>query len=412
MSPREIVVVGAGLAGTNTCEQLRLRGFDGKITLLGAESGAPYDRPPLTKAVLSGDRECTTLDIDLAALNVDHRPGTAATGLRLADLVVECSAGELPFDGLVIATGARPITLPGTSEQHTIRTIDDARRLRAKLLPGAHVVVIGGSWIGAEVATAAMARGCRVTCIEAGPTVAHVALGSVGRRLEPWWDGVDLRLDTMVERLDDREVHLVGGGSVPADVLVVGVGVRPDVAWLRNSGLEIDRGVVVDERLRAADGVVALGDASSWWSRRYGRRLNVEHWDNAVMSASVAAATLLSADDAPVYDPIPYFWSDQFGHKIQYVGAHDHTARVVYRTAPDTDRWSAAWVDAYDRVVAMLVVDSPRDMVAARKLIAAESVVDLDRLADARLRLPDAAVGGAPDAVAGPTLARVCGSKP
>ncbi len=185
MSPRGIVVVGAGLAGTNTCEQLRLQGFDGHITLLGAEREAPYDRPPLTKAVLSGDRECTTLEIDLAGLDVDHRPGTAATGLRLADRVVEGSAGELRFDGLVIVTGALPITLPGSPEQHTIRTIDDAHKLQAKLLPGAHVVVMA-SWIGAEVATAAMARGCRVTCIEAGPTVAHVALGSVGRRLEPW----------------------------------------------------------------------------------------------------------------------------------------------------------------------------------------------------------------------------------
>jgi 3-phenylpropionate/trans-cinnamate dioxygenase ferredoxin reductase subunit len=306
---------------------------------------------------------------------------------------------------LVIATGARPITLPGTPEQHTVRTIHDARRLREKLLPGAHVAVIGASWIGAEVATAAMARGCRVTCIEAGPTVAHVALGTVGQRLEPWWDGVDLLLGSMVERVDDHEVHLVGGRSVPADVVVVGVGVRPDVAWLRGSGLELDRGVVVDERLRAHDGVVVLGDASAWWSRRYGRRLNVEHWDNAVMSATVAAASLLqSGDDAPVYDPIPYFWSDQFGHKIQYVGAHDNTCRVVYRTAPDSDRWGAGWVDADDRVVAMLVVDNPRDMVAARKLIASGSVVDLDRLADATIRLSDA-VRGAPTAVPGPTAA-------
>jgi 3-phenylpropionate/trans-cinnamate dioxygenase ferredoxin reductase subunit len=240
-----------------------------------------------------------------------------------------------------------------------------------------------------------------VTCIEAGPTVANVALGAVGQRLEPWWSGVDLLLGTMVEAVDDREVHLAGGGAVAADVVVVGVGVRPDVAWLDGSGLSLDRGVVVDERLRAQEGVVALGDASAWWSRRYGRRLNVEHWDNAVISATVAAASLLHhGDEAPVYDPIPYFWSDQFGHKIQYVGAHDDACRVVYRTAPDSDLWSAGWVDANDRVVAMLVVDSPRDMVAARKLIASGSIVDLDRLADAGVRLTDAAKG-ASAAVAG-----------
>jgi 3-phenylpropionate/trans-cinnamate dioxygenase ferredoxin reductase subunit len=387
----QVVVVGAGLGGAKVCEQLRARGYAGRITLLGAEPARPYDRPPLTKAVLLGKKDDTTLNTDLGKLDVDARLGEPATGLRVEDRVVETASGEVSYDGLVIATGARPVTLPGGGKQYVVRTLDDALQLRAALQPGARVVVVGASWIGAEVATAALAHGCRVTCVEAGPTVSHMALGAVGKRLEQWWEGVDLHLGVLVASIEDGTVDLVGGGSITADVVVVGVGVRPEVDWLRNSGLELDRAVLVDEWLRAADGVVAIGDASAWWSRRFERRLRVEHWDNAVAAASVAATTLLEPDsrDRPVYDPVPYFWSDQFGHKVQYVGAHDDESRVIIRSSEETGRWSAIWLDPADRVTAMLVIDRPRDLIEARKLIENRAVVAPERLADGDIPLAE-----------------------
>jgi NADPH-dependent 2,4-dienoyl-CoA reductase/sulfur reductase-like enzyme len=337
-----IVVVGGGLAGAHTCEQLRRRGHEGELILLAAEPYAPYDRPPLSKEVLRGERDDTTLPIDLAGLGVHITTHTAATGLDLENHVVHTyttelvaglsaeSSGQIRFDGLVIATGASPITLPGPGKQFAVRTLDDACRLRERLTPGARVVVVGASWIGAEVATSALARGCSVTCVEADTAPVARTLGpEVGKRLIPWWDDVNLRLGSPVYRIEDGAVVLSDGTALAADVVVAGVGVRPDVAWLAGSGLELDRGVVVDEWLRAAPGVVAVGDVAAWWSRRYGARMRVEHWDDAVTGPAVAASSLLIAadpgecTDAALHDPVPYFWSDQFGHKLQYVGHHD-----------------------------------------------------------------------------------------
>jgi len=399
MERDHIAVVGAGLAGANTCEQLRMQGFTGSITLIGAESDRPYDRPPLSKAVLLGERDDTTLDIDLLALDVQCQLDTAATGLHLQKRVLETTRGELPFDGLAIATGATPVRLPGSDQQHTVRSAADARRLRTRLEPGTRVVIIGASWIGAEVATAALARGCVVTCLEAGPTVAHMALGELGDRLRPWWHAVELRLGTTVDHIADDAVHLVGGEVVPADVVVVGVGVRPATSWLADSGLPLERGVVVDEHLRAADGVVALGDVAAWWSGRYGRRMRVEHWDNAGASAAVAAATLLGSPEAPVYDPVPYFWSDQFGHKVQYIGHHDTEHTIVVRGA-DTDRWSAGWFTDAGALAAFLVVDGPRDLVGARKVMNANQVIDVAKFTDPTVRITDAITGDAVPATA------------
>jgi 3-phenylpropionate/trans-cinnamate dioxygenase ferredoxin reductase subunit len=391
--PHHIVVVGAGLAGARTCEQLRRTGYEGRLTLVGAERHAPYDRPPLSKAVLMGRLDASPLRVDFDALDVAARLTTTATGLRVDDRVVETTSGDLAYDGLVIATGANPIRLPGSGEQHTLRTIDDALRLRDALRPGANVIIVGASWIGAEVATAALGIGCRVTCVEAGPTVANVALGEIGERLVPWWNGVELRFGAMVDRVENGAVLLVDGTELPADVVVVGVGVRPATAWLADSTLRLDRGVVVDSRLAASPGVVAVGDVASWWSRRFARRMWVEHWDNAAAAPAVAAATLLDLDAqyGPVHDPVPYFWSDQFGHKLQYVGAHDAMSRAVVRTAPN-DRWSVVWLDGRDTVTAMLVVDSPRDLVAARRLIMDRVSVDPNLIADGSLPLADSVV--------------------
>ncbi|MFF0246739.1 NAD(P)/FAD-dependent oxidoreductase [Streptosporangium sandarakinum] len=384
------MVVGAGLAGVRSVEALRARGFAGTITLIGEERHRPYDRPPLSKAVLLGGTDSTVVDSDLGALEVSFRPGAAAKGLRPG--VVETTEGELPYDGLVIATGARPVRLLGDGPQHVLRTIDDALGLRALFAPGVKVAVVGAGWIGAEVTTAARRAGCEVTVVEAADVPLAAALGPVGAWTVPWYEqaGVDLRLGSAVASVDHGGLTLAGGSAVEADVVVTGVGVRPAVEWLAGSGIGLDDGVVTDEHLRTSlPGVVAVGDCAAWWSRRYGRRLRVEHWDNALNAPEVAVASLMGEE--AVYDPVPYFWSEQFGHMVQYAGRHDG-GRMVMRGDPGTDpKWGACWVDDRDRLVAVLSVDRPRDLVQGRRLIEGGRPLDVERLADPAVALRDCA---------------------
>ncbi|WP_240197548.1 NAD(P)/FAD-dependent oxidoreductase [Nonomuraea lactucae] len=384
-----VVVVGAGLAGVRSIEALRGRGFGGGITLLGQERHRPYDRPPLSKAVLLGTSDSSYVDSDLATLEVDFRPGVSAKSLRPG--VVETTEGELSYDGLVVATGAEPITLPGDGPQHVLRTLDDALELRARLVHGARVVVIGAGWIGAEVATAARRAGCEVTVLEAASApLAHAVSAEMGARTLSWYEGVDLRLDTMVASVDEGGVRLVGGEFVQAHVVVTGIGVRPAVEWLAGADIDLHNGVVTDEHLRTSlPGVVAVGDCAAWWSRRYRTRLRVEHWDTALNAPEVAAATLLGEE--AVYDPVPYFWSEQFGHMVQYAGHHQAGERLVYRGEPE-GKWSAVWLTGDDRPVAVLAVDRPRDLVQGRRLIDRSQRLDVSRLVDPDISLRDCVV--------------------
>lgn len=363
-----IVVAGGGLAAARTCEKLRSKGFDGAITLIGAEAHLPYDRPPLTKAALTGELE-TTLRVNFEHLAIDRRLGTRATGLSTAERVVHTSAGPLDYDALVIATGASPIRLPGAEHQYTVRTRDDADALRARLDPRVRVVLVGASWISAEVATAALRLGCSVTCVEAMPVPLHAALGmEIGKQLLPWWSEVDLQLGTGVAQVTGNGLQLSDGTRVDADVVVSGVGVRPETAWLDGSGLDVDRGVLVDEHLRAsAPDVYAVGDAAARWSPRWHSRLRVEHWDEARSAPATVAGAILGEASPPVHDPVPYFWSDQFGHKLQYVGHHgpDDTAYI----RDDATGWSVAWLHPDGALTAHLSVDNPKLMVKARAAI-------------------------------------------
>jgi len=377
-SGSQTVVVGAGVAAVRTIGALRRGGCAGPVVLLGEESRAPYDRPPLSKTVLAGEREDTTLRFDPVALDIDLRLGTPAVGLDLTRRVVLTSRGEVEFDRLVIATGAAPVRLTGPGRQLTLRTAEDAIALRARLRPGARVVLIGASWIGAEVASQAVARGCVVTCLEAGPAPLAAALGEeVGRTLLPWWSGIDVRLGVTVSSVEDGAVVLADGTAVPADVVVTGVGVRQEVGWLAGSGLDLERGLAVDEHLRtsvagaALPEVVAAGDVVARWSPRSRRRLSLGHWEDASSAGAVAAATLLARPDdpLPVHDPVPYFWSDQFGHKVQYVGAHGAQDRPV--EAPDgRPGRTVTWIDPAGAITAVLTVDRPRDSAAARRAVA------------------------------------------
>jgi NADPH-dependent 2,4-dienoyl-CoA reductase/sulfur reductase-like enzyme len=382
-----VVVAGAGLAGFRTVDELRERGFAGPITLIGAERRPPYDRPPLSKKFLSEPDLDPSLKADFAALDVDFRPDEAVAGLG-EELVT--SRGAYPFDHLVLATGALPVALPGDGRQRFLRTYDDALALRDLLRPGQRrktlrLAIVGAGWIGAELATAAAAHGARVTVVEAGPTPLAAAIGApVGAQTARWYAeaGVDLRVATAVEAVRPGGLALAGGGQIEADEIVTAVGVRPATGWLEGSGIRLENGVAVDAGLRTSrPGVYAAGDCAAFLSLRFGRRLRVEHWDNALHAPEVVAANILGG--AEVYDPVPYFWSEQFGRMVQYAGHHTPADRLVWRGDPAAGSWSACWLAAPgSRLTAVLSVNSPRELLAGRRLITAGAEVDPIRLTD------------------------------
>ena len=397
MRIERVVIAGAGLAGLRTAEELRAKGYPGAITMVGAESRPPYDRPPLTKKFMTGQLDDTTLAADPAALGLDLRLGEAATAVDGG--VLRTDQAEYPFDALVVATGATPVGLPGGGGQRFLRTFDDACALRDALRPGTRLAVVGAGWIGAELATTARARGGQVTVVEAAAAPLAGAIGGeVGSVTVPWYAdaGVELLLGQPVESVEHDGLVLPGGGWLPADLTVVAVGVRPQVEWLAGSAVKLDNGVAVDERLRtSAPGVYAAGDCAAFVSARYGRRLRVEHWDNALHAPGVVAGNILGGDET--YDPVPYFWSEQFGRMVQYAGHHDGADRLIWRGDPADRAWAACWLagpgtadGAGERLVALLTVGRPRDLLQGRRAIAAGDPVDPGRLADPGIPVRDA----------------------
>jgi NADPH-dependent 2,4-dienoyl-CoA reductase/sulfur reductase-like enzyme len=387
-----VVIAGAGLAGLRTAEELRARGYQGAITMIGAEPRPPYDRPPLTKKFMTGEIDDTSLRADLGALGTDLRLAEAATSLRDGTLVTD--KAEYGFDALVVATGATPVRLPGPGPQRVLRTFDHAAALRSVLRPGLRLAVVGAGWIGAELATSAARRGCEVTVVEAAPAPVAGALGAeAGSRTVPWYAaaGVDLRLGQPVASVEQGGLALPDGGWLAADEVVTAVGVRPEVGWLAGSGLLLDNGVAVDEGLRASvPGVFAAGDCAAFLSGRLGRRLRVEHWDSAIHAPEVVAANVLGGEER--YDPVPYFWSEQFGRMVQYCGQHSGSDRLLWRGDSGGREWTACWLDG-DRLTAVLAVSRPRDLLQGRRLIAAGTAVDPARLADPAVPLRDATAG-------------------
>lgn len=376
---QRIVIIGGGLAGFEAARALRTQGFTGDVVMLAAEAEPPYDRPPLSKDVLAW-RE-VTLHFDVAAVgDIDLRLSTPATGLEPGEVLTD--GGSLACDAAVIAVGATPISLPGAT---TLRTIADAHRLRDSLEMGAEVAVIGAGWIGAEVASAAAENGCSVTVYEAAESPVSAALpNDLGLRTVQWYEqlGIDLRLG---ERVDDV-------AALNADVVLAGLGARPSTGFLAESPIELrpqDGAVVVDDRMRSSmSGVVAVGDCAAWWSSRYDTRLRVEHWDTALHAPAVAAFTIVAGEaaDAEVapYDPVPYFWSDQFGHTIQCVGHRGDSDRRVDRCVDDD--WAVGWFrdsDTGPQLTALAVVDRPRDLTQARRLMTANTPIDAEKFADA-----------------------------
>ncbi len=399
MRIERVVIVGGGLAGLRTAAEARAAGYTGVITMLGAEPHPPYDRPPLSKKLMLGELDSTSMAAEADELGLDLRLGQAATGL--ADGVVRTGRGEYRFDRLVIATGADPVRLPGGG-QHVLRTVDDALAIRAALRPGTRLAIVGAGWIGAELATAAVARGCAVTVVEAGAAPAVAALGpEVAARMVPWYAGagVDLRLGQPVESVAEGGLVLPGGGWLAADMVVTAVGVRPAVGWLAGSGVQLGDGVLTDSQLRTSvPGVYAVGDCAAFWSRRYGQRLRIEHWDTALHAPRAAAANLLG--DGQDYDPVPYFWSEQFGRMVQVAGRPAGPARLIWRGDPAGRRWTACWLGAAGGpgdpapLTAVLAVGHPRDLLQGRRLIEGGRPVDPARLADPSVALRETVLTG------------------
>ncbi|MDH6216415.1 NAD(P)/FAD-dependent oxidoreductase [Streptomyces pseudovenezuelae] len=386
---RRVVVVGAGMAGVQTAVALREQGFTGGVTLLGAEPHQPYDRPPLSKAVLLGKAEGSAFDVDFEALGIELRLGHEVLGVRPADRALDTETGPVPYDVLVLATGAEPIRLPGTDGVpgvHLLRTLDDAERLRPVLARQHDIVVVGAGWIGAEFATAAREAGCAVTVVEAADRPLAGALpAEVAAPMAAWYAdaGVTLRTHARVERVEPGEVVLSDGSRLPAGAVVVGIGARPATGWLADSGIALGahREVLADDRLRTSTpDVYAVGDCASFPSGRYGERLLVHHWDNALQGPRTVAANIVG--EAPqVYDPVPYFWSEQFGRFVQYAGHHPSADTLLWRGDPSGPAWSVCWLRE-NRLVALLAVGRPRDLAQGRRLIDAGALMDPELLAD------------------------------
>ncbi|MFF4273708.1 NAD(P)/FAD-dependent oxidoreductase [Streptomyces sp. NPDC001536] len=355
-----IVVVGASAAGLAAAETLRREGYDGPLTLVGDEPLVPYDRPPLSKQLLSGEWQPERLDLrtpaDLAALGLDLRLGVPATGLELTERTVSLADGSaVPYDGLILATGVRPRRLPGEGA-HVLRTLDDALTLRDRLGPGQRLVVVGAGFLGAEAAAVAWRLGAEVTLLEPAPVpLAHAVGTEVGQVLsQAHLDrGVNLRCGVTVTEVTEDGVRLASGEVIEADEVLVAVGSLPNTEWLDGSGLTVGDGVVCDEYCEAARNVYAAGDVARWYNPLFGTSMRIEHRTNAAEQGMAAARNLLDPEARKPFAPVPYFWSDQYDMKIQAYGflrGHDEVAVVegdlserrfvaVYRTG---DRVSGA----------------------------------------------------------------------
>ena len=392
------VVVGAGLAGARAAETLREEGFDGPVVLVGAEPERPYERPPLSKQYLLGRADRDSAFVHDAGWYAEHdvelRTGVRATRLDPAAHRLTLDTGEeLGYARLLLATGASPRRLPVPGADldgvRYLRTLADADRLRTDLAGGGRrVVVVGAGWIGLEVAAAARSHGNTVTVVEPQPTPLHAVLGAeMGRvfaRLHRD-HGVELLTDTVVREIrgsGGRATTVVtdGHAGLPADLVVVGVGVVPDSRLAAAAGLEVDNGVVVDEALRSsAPDVHAAGDVAAAFHPLYGRHVRVEHWANALHQGPAAARSMLGQE--VVFDRVPYFFTDQYELGMEYSGLAGPGDTVVCRGDPDGGAFIAFWT-ADGRVTAGMNVDVWDVTAPIQQLIRSRRQVQPARLAD------------------------------
>ncbi|MFC6357046.1 NAD(P)/FAD-dependent oxidoreductase [Luethyella okanaganae] len=411
MNAERFVIVGGGLAGAKAAETLRKAGFGGRITIVCGEAELPYIRPPLSKAVLTGADERTTIYVHpaewYAERDIELSLGRLAVGLRPRDRSVTLDDGsELRYERLLLATGASARELPGAWSEldgiRYLRTVQDSDRLRTDFAGGGRrVVVVGSGWIGLEVAAAAASYGNRVTVL--GREVVPLAT-AIGNELgevfaaEHRAHGVELRMRTTVRRPIGADgvvtgVELPDGEIVPADVVVVGVGAVPNVELAEAAGLAVNDGILVDASLRSSDeAIFACGDVANAFHPVLGRHLRVEHWANALRSAPVAARAMLGGTAR--YERVPYFYSDQFGLSMEYAGYSDlaRDAAVSYRGDPASGSFIAFWT-RNGRVVAGANVNAGDVNHFFEPIIRAGARHDPARLTDPSVSLESLAEG-------------------
>jgi 3-phenylpropionate/trans-cinnamate dioxygenase ferredoxin reductase subunit len=395
------VIIGAGLAGVRAATTLRTEGFDGRVVLVGAEPHLPYDRPPLSKQLLQGAE--SQADIHLhpeefyAEQAIELRLGAEVSKLLQDGLrVVLASGEELAADAVLLCTGGVPrrLDVPGSDLDgvRCLRSVDDALAIRRELASGASVVVVGAGWIGSEVAASARALRCEVTIVEIAPKPLGQVLGDeicdVYARLHRD-RGVDLRTGVGVERFGGagrvQEVVLTDGSIIPADVVVVGIGMEPVTALAEDAGIAVDNGVLVDEcGATSVPGVFAAGDVANRLDIGTGARVRREHWQSAHKHAASTAKTMLGKREP--FTEVPWFWSDQYDVTLQMAGDPGAADRVVKRGNVDDLNFAAFYLQG-DRMVAAVGVNRSRDVRAAMKLIDEGLPVDPAELSDADVDL-------------------------
>ena len=385
-----VIVVGASLAGLRAAETLRQHDVATSIVVVGDEPYRPYDRPPLSKKLLSGEWEPERIHLRqpdvFDDLDVEWRLGSGATELDVAARELTLADGSvLGFDGLVIATGAHPRRLAGQDafdHVHELRTLDDSLRLRSEIAAGGRrVVVIGAGFIGLEAAATAKALGNDVVVLEGAAAPLIRGLGAeMGEAIADLHraEGVDVRCGVLIEGLTNEGVRLAGGEIVPADAVVVGIGVTPNTQWLDGSGLRLRDGVVCDAHLNALDvsgevvsGVFAAGDVARWPNGLFDEEMRVEHWTNAAEQGAHVAANLgrvAAGEPLEAYEPLPFFWSDQFAHRLQFLGraAADDDVQVVAGSVADGK--FLALFGRNGKLHGALGVNAPRWVMPTRKL--------------------------------------------
>lgn len=388
LDPRKLVVVGASLAGLRAAEAARHANFTGSIVLIGSEEHLPYDRPPLSKAFLDAETPAATefrsQEYFDAELDIELMLGRPATRLDTENKRVLVGDGptqtEVAYDLLVIATGASAREMPGTNGLrgiHNLRTRDDAQVIRAALDEGARLVIVGAGFIGSEIASGARKRGLAPVVLEALPTPLVRAIGEeMGARISSLHiqNGTDLRCGVAVTAFEGdgtvERVVLADGSVLDADLVVTGIGTIPSVSWLEGSGLVLENGILCDENLyTGVDGIYAAGDVVNWHNSVFERNMRIEHWTSAAEQGAVAARNAVDPESAKAYSTVPYFWSDQYGVRIQFVGVSAADEIVVIEDRLEEVGRLVALYRSGDRIVGALTVNGQAEIMKYRGMI-------------------------------------------